>query len=185
MSHIINLLNLIKMKKELKKAAQTAQNVENVNETENQVINATATETTENGELIPTPETETPPPTAEVEALKTEAQKAETIEELQQRLDVELARLNYKKRLARHRETFINSMGSLQLYVDQLTNENDFETKSGKIVFKVLDTDHYDRTSFIDTFTISNTDLINKFCNLLLSEMKQKKTELETQLLTA
>jgi len=171
------------MKKELKKAAQTAQNVENVNETENQVINATVTETTENGELTPTPETETP--TAEAETSKTEAQKAETIEELQQRLDVELARLNYKKRLARHRETFINSMGSLQLYVDQLTNENDFETKSGKIVFKVLDTDHYDRTSFIDTFTISNTDLINKFCNLLLSEMKQKKTELETQLLTA
>ena len=179
------------MKKELKKAAQTAQTVENVNEAENQVINATATETTENGELSPTPETEekpeteTPTPTAEAETTKTEAQKAETIEELQQRLDVELARLNFKKRLARHRETFINSMGSLQLYVDQLTNENDFETKSGKIVFKVLDTDHYDRTSFIDTFTISNTDLINKFCNLLLSEMKQKKTELETQLLTA
>ena len=173
------------MKKELKKAAETAQNVENANETENQAINATATETTENGELIPTPETETPTPTAEAENPKTEAQKAETIEELQQRLDVELARLNYKKRLARHRETFINSMGSLQLYIDQLTNENEFETQSGKIVFKVLNTDHYDRTSFIDTFTISNTDLINKFCNLLYSEMKQKKTELETQLLTA
>jgi len=179
------------MKKELKKAAETEQTVENANGTENQVMNATATETTANGELIPTPETEekpeteTPTPTAEAQAPTTEAQKAETIEELQQRLDVELARLNYKKRLARHRETFINSMGSLQLYVDQLTNENDFETKSGKIVFKVLDTDHYDRTSFIDTFTISNTDLINKFCNLLLSEMKQKKTELETQLLTA
>jgi hypothetical protein len=165
------------MKKELKKAAQTGQTVENANETENQVINETATtETTENGETIPT---------AETEAQKAEAQKAETIEELQQRLDVELARLNFKKRLARHRETFINSMGSLQLFIDQLTNENDFETKSGKIVFKVLDTDHYDRTSFIDTFTISNTELINKFCNLLYSEMKQKKTELETQLLTA
>ena len=94
-------------------------------------------------------------------------------------------KLNYKKRLARHRETFINSMGSLQIYIDQLTNENEFETKSGKISFKILENDQYDRPNFVETFTISNTVLINKFCNMLLSEMKEKKTELENQLLTA
>ena len=178
------------MKKEFKKDAQKeAQTVTNV--TENQVINENAMETPENKTDTPTPETElkpengVPTPTAETEAPKTEATKAVTIEELQKRLDVELARLNHKKRLARHRETFINSMGSLQLYIEELANENEFETQSGKISFKILESDNYGRPNFVENFTISNTAIINKFCNMLLSEMKEKKTELETQLLTA
>jgi len=162
------------MKKELKNTAvNTAPTVETANGTENQTTNTTAepVETTENGALTPTAEAAAP--------------KALTFEELQKRLDAELSKLNYKKRLARHRETFINSMGSLQLYIDQLTNENEFETKSGKISFKILENDQYDRPNFVETFTISNTYLINKFCNMLLSEMKEKKAELENQLLTA
>jgi hypothetical protein len=177
------------MKKEFKKAAQTAQTVTNENVTENQNINATATETTENGELTPTPETEhTPETDTPTQAATTQEQtpKTETIEELQQRIETELSKLNHKKRLARNRETFINCMGSLQLYIDQLENESEFETQSGKIVFKILNAaDYNDRTNFVETFTVSNTDLIRKFCTILHSEMKAKKTELETQLLTA
>ena len=175
------------MKKELKKEAQKeAQTVTNANVTETQVINPSATEATENGTDTPTPETELKPEnSAPTPTVETETAKKQTFEELQKLLDTELARLNYKKRLAQQRETFINSMGSLQLYIETLASENEFETQSGKITFKVLGTDRYDHPNFIETFTISNTDIISKFCNILLSEMKEKKTELETQLLTA
>jgi len=167
------------------KTANTAQPVTNENGTETQATTATVTEATteeqaataqsENTTLSPTPETDTPTPTA----------KTETIEELQKRLDDELARISHKRELAFNREKFLKSMGSLQLYIEELANEKEFETKSGKITFKVLDTDHYDRTSFVENFTISNTDLIRKFCTMLHSEMEQKKTEIEKQLLTA
>jgi len=194
-----NTANAVKTKQET---------VKNENGTENQnTETATVTETpTENG--TPTTPTESGTPTtatattehtttatAETTTTATETTEhtttttatatAETFEELQKRLDVELTKLNFKKKLALHRETFINSMGSLQLYINELANENEFETKSGKITFKILETDKYDRTNYIDTFTVSNTDLIRKFCNLLYSEMNDKKTELETQLLTA
>jgi len=169
------------MKKANLTAANAAPTVETENGTETQIINDVVAEATKTD----APETKTPTPTAETEAPKKEAPKAQTFEELQKLLDTELARLNYKKRLAQQRETFINSMGSLQLYIEELATENEFETQSGKITFKVLGTDRYDHPNFIETFTISNTDIIRKFCDLLFSEMKQKKTELETQLLTA
>jgi len=76
-------------------------------------------------------------------------------------------------------------MGSLQIYIDELKNETEFETQSGKISFSVLTTDNYNRANFTESFSISNTDLIGKFCNMLLSEMQKKKTALEIELLTA
>ena len=45
-------------------------------------------------------------------------------------------------------------MGSLQIYINQLKNENEFETKSDKISFKVLEIDHYDRSTFVETFSM-------------------------------
>jgi hypothetical protein len=158
-------------------ATPETQTNENVNTTENQ-NNETAAQT----ETTPDSETPTPTPTAQTEHTP---QQAETIEQLQQRLEIELERLNHKKRLAAHRQKFIDCMGDLQIYIDALQNENDFETKSGKITFKVLTADNYDRANFTDLFSISNTDLINKFCTMLYNEMENKKAELETELLKA
>ena len=134
----------------------------------------------------PTAAAEQVPPQAETTQTAPQPQRAETIEELQKRLEIELTRLNQKKRLAQHRETFINSMGSLQIYIDALQNENEIETKSGKITFKILEREAYNgNASFTDYFSITNADLIHKFCKMLYNEMNEKKAELEKQLLTA
>jgi hypothetical protein len=114
-----------------------------------------------------------------------ETPKTETIEDVEKRLNIELARLNHKKKLASHREKFINSMGDLQLYIDALKTETEFETQSGRITFSLLATDNYNRANYTDKFSISNTDLIQKFCKMLFSEMENKKSALETELLTA
>ena len=156
-----------------------AQNIETETVNENGTPETTTTAVAEHA-----PEAETPT-APETQNTAPQPQIAETIEDVEKRLEIELDRLHHKKRLAMHRQKFIDSMGSLQLYIDMLKNENDFETQSGKIIFKILNTDNYDRTNFMDTFTISNTELIRKFCNVLHSEMKEKKTELEFQLLTA
>jgi hypothetical protein len=162
-------------------AAQTVETETQNNETAAEAETQTAPE----AETTPTAAAAHTPEQAATTQTTPQPQIAETIEDVEKRLEIELDRLHHKKRLAMHRQKFIDSMGSLQLYIDMLKNENDFETQSGKITFKILNTDNYDRTNFMDTFTISNTELIRKFCNTLHSEMKQKKTELENQLLTA
>jgi hypothetical protein len=172
------------------KAAPTVEN-----ENGNQTTTVTAQEAaTENGKVAPPAETveTTAQETAKQSVTATQAappaetvKPKETIEELQKRLEIELNRLNEKKKLAQHREQFINSMSSLQLYIDELKNDNEFETKSGKLTFTVLETDRYDRANFTNFFSISNTALIRNFCGMLLSEMQQKIATLETQLLTA
>jgi len=151
---------------------------------ETETVNENGTpETTPTAQAEHTPETETP--TAATTQTVPQPQIAETIEDVEKRLEIELDRLQHKKRLAMHRQTFINSMGSLQIYIDELKNETEFETQSGKISFSVLTTDNYNRANFTENFSISNTDLIGKFCNMLLSEMQKKKTALEIELLTA
>jgi len=146
-------------------------------------VNGVPTPQTETVTAAPTTETVTAAPTTETVTV-TVTPKTETIEELKQRLEIELNRLNHKKQLAANREKFINSMGSLQLYIDDLKNENEFETKSGKLTFAIL-ADNYNRPNFVDTFSISNTALIMAFCKMLYAEMEQKVTSLETELLTA
>jgi len=182
------------MKEDQKKptAANAAPTVENLNGTENQQTAAVTTETPTEAAETPEAVTSTPPeetqaPQTEKQApsVATETTKAETIEEFSKRLENELSRLNHKKTLAHHREKFIKSIGSLQLYIDELKNDNEFETQSGKITFNVLNTDTYNRTEYINTFSLTNTALIKKFCIVLLSEMEQKIKSLETELLTA
>jgi len=182
------------MKKDQKNptAATAAQTVKNDNGTPNQPTTAAQTvETPQSDTVTPTAETETTPETvtvntaAETLPTPTQAPKVETIEEFNKRLENELSRLNHKKTLARNREKFIDSMGSLQLYIDQLKNEDEFETKSGKITFQVLTSDNYNRANFTDAFSISNTALISKFCYMLQNEMQQKIASLELELLSA
>ena len=176
------------MKKEnlnTKTAEKTAQ-TGNETVTENQNTNAAPTvETPTTGDKETPPETAATVPQTETAAPHTtKAPKAETIEQLQKRLETELTRLNHKKTLAKNREHFIDSMGSLQLYIDDLNNENEFETQSGKLTFQVLKTDRY-QPNFKDTFSITNTALIKKFCFMLVSEMKEKIATLETEFLNA
>ena len=172
------------MKKEISPiAANAAQTVENENGTKKQTTPAPATvETTESGTPAPTVKTDPKPPTPATETVKS---TAETIEDLKRRLEIELNRLTQKRKLANYREKFLNSMNSLKMYMDELKNENEFETQSAKLTFNILVTDKYDRANFTDVFSISNTVLIRKFCNLLFSEMEQKVTELEKEFLSA
>ena len=76
-------------------------------------------------------------------------------------------------------------MSDLQLYINDLKTEAEFETQSGKLIFHILETDYHNRTNFNEKFTISNTDLIRKFCVMLQDEMRQKVTSLEIELLSA
>jgi hypothetical protein len=76
-------------------------------------------------------------------------------------------------------------MGDLQLYISELNKESEFETKNGKITFHILESEYSNRANFQEKFTISNTELINKFCTMLQNEMQQKVKTLETELLTA
>lgn len=159
--------------------------------TENETI-----QTTDNGTLPPTKETtvveqttptivtETKPETV-TEETTPQLPKVETIEELKQRLEKELFLLEYKKQIAENRETFINNRESLKQYIEVLAGEDNFETKSGKLTFNILKTDNIDRCYFVNTFAVSNTALINKFCKMLLSEIEEKIVSLETDLLTA
>ena len=180
---------------EMKKEETGVKNANGANSAKvgNTTINTVAPTTTktttptDNGTLSPTTEKETKPvtvPTAN-NATPPQPTKAETIEELQKRLETELARLNHKKMIAVHREQFIEKMKSLLLYIRDLKNENGFDTQTGKLTFAILTSDRYNRTDFSDTFSISNTALIIKFCDMLLSEMQAKIAELETELLTA
>jgi len=159
-------------------AETTAQTVGNANGTEKETQTAAAA----NGNTSPSTAPEQKPGSDTPTSAK-EPPRAETIEELQKRLDVELARLNYKRQLANNREKFIKSMSSLQHYINELTNENEFETQSGKLTFQILGVDRYNNPNFVDTFAISNTDLIGNFCNMLLAEMQKKKLALEKELL--
>ena len=163
----------------------------NVEKTTANTVAPTTTKTTTptgNGTPSPTTEKETKPatvPTANNAKPTPQPTKAESIEELKKRLETELARLNHKKTIAGNREQFIEKMESLLLYIENLKNENGFETQTGKLTFSILNSDYYSRPNFSDTFSISNTALIIKFCNMLLSEMQAKIAELETELLTA
>ncbi len=163
-----------------KAAASTTTNKATVTESTKAVTEKT-TPTVEMAKAAETAKAESKP-AAET---ATPTVKTETIEELQKRLEIELKRLNRKKELAKHRETFMKSIESLQLYIDELKNEDEFETQSAKLTFNILSTDKYDRINFTDMFSISNTALINKFCDMLLSEMKEKVASLETEFLTA
>ena len=169
------------MKKPLETAAETTAQTVKI---ENGTVTETVTEPTENGKQNPNPATDKKPESSTPQPER-ETPKAETIEELQKRLDAELARLNYKRQLANNREKFIKSMASLKQYTNELKNENEFETQSGKLTFQILGTDRFNNPNFVDTFAISNTDLIGQFCNMLLSEMQKKKLALEKELLNS
>lgn len=135
------------------------------------------------------PQTETAAQTLPTEkkedVLTPEISKNATIEELQKRLKQEIERLNKKTVLAEQRQRFMDCLESLKTYIQELKQDEAFETKNAKIVFQVFgnETGYSSRQAFNDMFSISNTSLILRFCEMLINEVKQKIAELENQLL--
>ncbi|MDR2065439.1 MAG: hypothetical protein LBP85_07015 [Prevotellaceae bacterium] len=114
-------------------------------------------------------------------AAKVETKKS--ITDLQKELEERLKELNYKKKLADHREIFIGTDRNLQEFQKELKEQEKagtFETQTARITFKGKSKDGYRED---EIFAISNVSLIVKFIEFLRQEIKTKINEIETELI--
>ena len=129
----------------------------------------------------PTAEPEQGTPKAEPEQV---TPKVETFEELQKRLNAEIERLSEKTGLTKKRKTFVECLENLAKYAQNLSKEEGFETKVGKIVFQMFDDEaNYNRGAYVDSISITTTPLILKFIQMLSNETKLQISELEAEIL--
>ena len=120
---------------------------------------------------------------AKLAALGEEMKKKQSFAELQKRLNEELQRLNHKKEIADKRDVFLQCGGKIDEYLKQLREETEFETNLCRLSFEIFEKDNYGRESFKDFMTVSNTAIVQKFCNVLKDEIAAKVAELENELL--
>ena len=120
---------------------------------------------------------------AKLAALGEEMKKKQSFAELQKRLNDELQRLNHKKEIADKRDVFLQCGGKIDEYLKQLREETEFETNLCRLSFEIFEKDNYGRESFKDFMTVSNTAIVQKFCNVLKDEIAAKVAELENELL--
>lgn len=125
---------------------------------------------------------ETPANVAEFAA---ELNRRESFAELQKRLNEELQRLNHKKEVADKRNVFLMCSAKIDEYLKMLAEETEFETNICRLSFEIFERDNYNRESFKNFMTVSNTAIVQKFCNVLKAEISEKVAELETELLKA
>ncbi|MDR1553360.1 MAG: hypothetical protein LBS69_07860 [Prevotellaceae bacterium] len=120
------------------------------------------------------------------EVTVTEAAKVggeKSITDLQKELAERLKELNYKKKLADHREIFLQTDANLKEFQKDLTAQckaGAFEAQTARITFKGRGKDNYRDE---DIFSISNVGLIVKFIDFLRQEIKTKINEIETELI--
>lgn len=126
---------------------------------------------------------------AEMPTTKTTPENKETtvnnevvnIEDLQKKLNAELARLQEKTTLAKNRERFLSVKQQLNEVKEKIKIEQVFESENVTIVFKACTGERYNAT---ELFSINNTCLLNKFIDVLSSEIECKITSLESKLMT-
>jgi len=131
------------------------------------------------------PETTDSETAAKIALFAAELQKQESFDQLQKRLTAELEKLNQKKQLAEKRETLISCRGKISEYIDKLKEVADFETSICRLSFEVYEADNYNRESFRNFLTVSNTGIVSKFCEILQTEICKKVEDIEKELLKA
>lgn len=154
------------------------------------------------------PATETPRPAAEAEqkpaeptaapmsaeeaaaaairaAEEADRKRRESLAEMQKRLDEELERLNHKREIAEKREMFIKCREDIEDYIEELEDEEEFETSICRLSFERFTKDGLNREEFKKVMTVSNTAIVKKFCEAMNAEICAKVGEIETELLTA
>ena len=135
----------------------------------------------------------TPAPMSEEEAAaaairaaeEADRQRRESLAEMQRRLDEELERLNHKREIAEKRAMFLKCREEMENYIEELEDEEEFETNICRISFERFTKDHLNREEFQKVMTVSNTAIVKKFCEAMKSEISEKVGEIETELLTA
>ena len=118
-------------------------------------------------------------------AEEADRKRRESLAEMQKRLDEELERLNHKREIAEKREMFIKCREEMENYIEELEDEEEFETNICRISFERFTKDHLNREEFQKVMTVSNTAIVKKFCEAMKSEISEKVGEIETELLTA
>ena len=118
-------------------------------------------------------------------AEEADRQSRESLAEMQRRLDEELERLNHKREIAEKRAMFLKCREEMENYIEELEDEEEFETNICRISFERFTKDHLNREEFQKVMTVSNTAIVKKFCEAMKSEISEKVGEIETELLTA
>ena len=103
----------------------------------------------------------------------------------EKRLDEELERLNHKREIAEKREMFIKCREDIENYIEELEDEEEFETSICRLSFERFTKDGLNREEFKKVMTVSNTAIVKKFCEAMNAEICAKVGEIETELLTA
>lgn len=118
-------------------------------------------------------------------AEEADRKRRESLAEMQKRLDEELERLNHKREIAEKREMFIKCREDIESYIEELEDEEEFETSICRLSFERFTKDGLNREEFKKVMTVSNTAIVKKFCEAMNAEICAKVGEIETELLTA
>lgn len=115
----------------------------------------------------------------EVAPIQTEIdEKQKEIEAKQKELERCLAVLERKKQLSTNRQKFLSTDENL-LKVLEVLETDDFETPHFKLKLLNVESSYKD----IELTSISNTDLIVEFVNMLREKIASKIVEIETELI--
>lgn len=104
------------------------------------------------------------------------------IEEMQKKLDAELKKLEAKKAAAEKREKFLRTKVDLNELRDVLKKTKEFEVDHCKLTLSKLATAGYN-AEFKGMFSITNREILEKFCGWLDQQIEEKLNELEAELL--
>ncbi len=118
-------------------------------------------------------------------AEEADRKRRESLAEMQKRLDEELERLNHKREIAEKREMFLKCREDIEDYIEELEDEEEFETSICRLSFERFTKDGLNREEFKKVMTVSNTAIVKKFCEAMNAEICAKVGEIETELLTA
>lgn len=105
-------------------------------------------------------------------------ERQKEIEAKQKELEKCLADLERKKQLSTNRQKFLSTDGNL-LKVLEVLETDDFETPHFKLKLLNVESSYKD----IELTSISNTDLIVEFVNMLREKIATKIVEIETELI--
>lgn len=122
---------------------------------------------------------------AQIPAAAEEVNRKQSFAEMQRKINEELERLSHKKEVADKRDVFLMCGGKIDEYLKKMNEEAEFETNLCRLTFEVFEKDNYGRENFQEFMTVSNTAILQKFCEAMKSEISERVAELETELLRA
>lgn len=105
-----------------------------------------------------------------------------TVEEMKRQLEAELKKLEAKQEAAKKREVFLEAKTNLDELRELLRKTREFETEHCKLILSRLASAGY-TAEYRPMFSITNREILEKFCGWLDKEIDIKLEELENELL--